>query len=152
MTGNVYTVSMKGVTTSAARVLVAVWSTAAAVFEVLDCWMTNEDRETSEQWAARLVELTATGTSTSTTPVNLQEGGAAATITGQTNYTAAPTAGDVYYRWGFNILNGLWVPFPDRSLPMSGIGTSQGIGLELLTTPGAATVLSAGMTVRQLLL
>jgi hypothetical protein len=65
----VYTVTLQNQALTAARTLVAVMSTAAVVFEVLDCWITNEDIETSEQWGAQIVELTANdGTYSAQTP------------------------------------------------------------------------------------
>jgi hypothetical protein len=151
MSNLVYTVSMRGQSVSAAATLVSVFGTAAAAFELLDLWVTNEDVETSQQIAVQLVELTADdGTNTPETPVPLNEGDPASLVTGNSLYTVEPTAGSTLYRWGFNQLNGLWVPFPDRQLPRGGVGTTQGLALELLSTPGAATVFSAGMTIREI--
>jgi hypothetical protein len=146
----VYTVTMPGRSVSTGpHTLINIYGTALVTFEVLGLSITNDSSTTSLQAVARLIKTTTDGTGTAATPEPIHTGEAAATITAKENYTAEPTKGNAPYRWGFNVLSGLWVTFPDRELPRAGIGTAKGYALEILNTI-SATTLTAVMTVREI--
>jgi hypothetical protein len=162
--GAVYSVVMSNQTIIASSEMVTI-STAAAIgtrasnIRLLRAWCGQIESETSQQLGIQLVlQASAFGTFTATTPTPHVIGGAASGITGGTAQAAATAGTDssanaagtktIILSDGFNNLTGwLWVPTPEERILVPA-GTC--ITLAMIGTATALGNWSAGITYEEL--
>jgi len=148
----VYSIVQLGVASGTSIVtLIEIETPAAAVCEILRCWIDNEDSETSTQWAVSFVLKSVDGTNVTTpTEGKHDQGSAASGLTLRGMATTVGTIVATIQRRGFNILNGFeWVATPEERIwvPAGGTANNGVFGLHLPVAPPASVTISAGVTV-----
>lgn len=128
------------------KVLVQVNAASTVAVEVLRCWITNTESETSTAEEAEIIRRTTAGTPGSAyTPLALG-GYAAAASTAGVNYSADGTAGDSLWREGFNILDGwMWEPRDPTGRDRIFVPPSGRISIRFSANPEASTTVTAGI-------
>lgn len=162
--GAVYSVVMSNQTIIASSEMVTI-RTAAAIgtrasnIRLLRAWCGQVETETSQQLGIQLVvQASAFGTFTSTTPTPHVLGGAASGISGGTAQAAATAGTDssanaagtktVILSDGFNNLSGwLWVPTPEERII---VPVDTCVTLAMIGTATTLTGWSAGITFEEL--
>jgi hypothetical protein len=161
--GAVYSVVMTNQTIIANSEMVTIRTaaaigTAGSTIRILRAWCGQGATETSDQLGIQLVlQASAFGTFTATTPTPHLVGGPASAIAGGTAQAAATSGTDssanaagtktVIIADGFNNVTGwLWVPTPEERIL---VPVDTCITLALIGTPATLTNWSAGITFEQ---
>ena len=133
MIGRIYKLAIGAQAQTAAKCLMEIGAPADGVVFLERASITQSSFDTSENLAAKIEDVTTTGTGTdSSASVNpVQEGDAAFGGTFETNSTVDPTySGEVLLEQGFNCLSGfLWTPASDDEV--IAISPSGLIGIQL---------------------
>ena len=138
MIGRLYSVAIGAQAQTAAKTLIEVASAADSVTFLERAVIGQSSFDTSENLAAKIEDITTTGTGTATTPRPFQEGDAAFGGVVETNATIEPTySGTVFVEEGFSVLSGWkWTPANDDECFV--ISPSQLIGVMLDVAPSAS--------------
>ena len=155
MTGRMYSISFTDVSVSAAQDLINITATSGMAFKI---HRIEGAQRTLTAWEAKplkLVRFPATVTAGSggstVTPVKLNNGDAAATVTAHANDTTAMTTSGtstVMLTEDFVFLNGFLVVFTPDERPV--IAPSQGVALNLPVAPSGATSMSFTFLIEEL--
>jgi hypothetical protein len=147
-----YSAVAPGFSVSGAETLATINGSVFTAYELRELWIMNEDSEISEQWVIGLRDITPGAESGNIFTFNpLVEGNPSTSIWGYYDLTAETTGkNEILYRWGFNILDGLHLVWDAGLGPIRNLGSNHGLGIELLTTPGAATVVSVGAIIAEI--
>lgn len=150
MIGRLYTVAIGAQAQTAAKTLIEIASAADSVTLLERAYISQSSFDTSENLAAKIEDVTTTGTGTSTTPRPMQEGDAAFGGTVETNSTIEPTySGTVFIEQGFNVLSGwLWTPANDDEVIV--MSPSQLAGISLDVAPSGSMNFHYGCTIREI--
>lgn len=150
MIGRLYTVAIGAQAQTTAKTLMEVAGASDSVTLLERAYIGQSSFDTSENLAAKIEDITTTGTGTATTPRPLQEGDSAFGGTVETNSTSEPTySGTVYHEVGFNVLSGfLWTPANDDEVIV--VSPSQLVGIMLDVAPSASMNFHYGCTLREI--
>ena len=150
MIGRLYTVAIGAQAQTAAKTLVEVASAADSVTILERAYISQSSFDTSENLAAKVEDISTTGTGTATTPRPNQEDDAAFGGVIETNSTIEPTySGTVFIEQGFNVLSGwLWTPANDDEVLV--LSPSQLVGVMLDVAPSGSMNFHYGVTVREI--
>lgn len=143
--GSTYSLTMDAVSVTAAKTVAWIRPSTTRSIEILRVEVSNSGAATSAQQGVQLrVGGVGSIAVTSTTPVCLDHGGPASTITGGTsgaagtsgtNATVEPAAGDLLYSASFNAPVGWsWVAGPDDRIVVPA-SSSEGFYVKLSTNP-----------------
>ena len=148
MIGRLYTVAIGAQAQTAAKTLVEIAAPADAVTILERAYISQSSFDTSENLAAKVEDISTTGTGTATTPNPNQEGDSAFGGVVETNSTIEPTySGTVFIEQGFNVLSGwLWTPANDDEVIV--ISPSQLVGISLDVAPSGSMNFHYGATIR----
>lgn len=141
----VYTVSLDGVSVSAAKSLIRLSAPSSMVLVILRAWLEQQAVETSEQLEVLLQRASTNGTGSASVPEKHEVGDPVATATAVDNLTVEPTlTAKPLVRDSFNVLNGwVYVPVPEERI---WIPPSGRLVLKLNNAPAAALTMTAGIT------
>lgn len=146
MAYGVYTALLTPTATTTSKTLVQVNAGSGVALEILRCWITNTESETSTAETAAISRRTTAGTpGSSYTPLPLA-GYAAASSTAGVNYSADGTIGDSLWQEGFNILDGwMWEPRDPQGRDRIFVPPSGRISIHFFAAPEASTTVAAGI-------
>jgi len=150
MIGRLYSLAIGAQAQTAAKTLIEIASAADSVTILERAYISQSSFDTSENLAAKVEDITTTGTGTASTPNPNQEGDAAFGGVVETNSTIEPTySGTVFIEQGFNVLSGwLWTPANDDEVIV--IAPSQLVGVMLDVAPSGSMNFHYGCTLREI--
>lgn len=153
-TGRKYTVTFNNVSVSAVQDLISIQSTSGMAFALHELWIGQYTASSVGNLRFTVKRFTAAyvigSGGSSATPVKINNGDAAATVTGRTNDTTQTTSGTstIIRPDVFNVINGyLWLPAP-ADQPVFGISSAMVISLD--GPPGSAESMSGGVVIEEL--
>lgn len=152
MIGRVYTFGIGAQAQTAAKTLIEIAAAADMVILIERAYISQSSFDTSENLAAKVEDITTTGTGTDSTSAvtPMQSGDSAFSGTLESNSTIEPTySGAVYIEQAFNVLSGwLWTPANDDEVIV--ISPSQLAGIRLDVAPSGSMDFHYGCTIREI--
>jgi hypothetical protein len=152
MIGRLYTLAIGAQAQTTAKTLMEIGAAADMVITLERAYISQSSFDTSENLAAKIEDVTTTGTGTDSSAAvsPVQTGDAAFSGTMETNSTIEPTySGVVYVEQGFNVLSGwLWTPANDDEVIV--ISPSQLVGVSLDVAPSGSMNFHYGCTIREI--
>jgi hypothetical protein len=152
MIGRLYTLAIGAQAQTTAKTLMEIGAAADMVITLERAYISQSSFDTSENLAAKIEDVTTTGTGTDSSAAvsPVQTGDSAFSGTMETNSTIEPTySGVVYVEQGFNVLSGwLWTPANDDEVIV--ISPSQLVGVSLDVAPSGSMNFHYGCTIREI--
>lgn len=151
MIGRLYSATIGQENQTTAKTLIEIAAASDLIVTLERMWISQSDFDTSENLAAKVEDVTTTGTgSPFTTPVPLVTGDVASSCTVKTDFSIEPIySGLVYIEQGFNVLSGwLWTPANDDEVIV--VSPTQIAGIALDVAPSGSMAFSYGLIFREI--